>query len=82
MVGLQQRAWLGGSRPQDSVQCARTQEGPSFPALQGCEYFRRETEERAAAIRLREEKAEKQAAADLKKQAAADKKKQGTVAAA
>jgi len=34
----------------------------------------RETEERAAANRLREEKAEKQAASDLKKQAAAARK--------
>ena len=42
----------------------------------------RETAERAAAIRLRAEKAEKQAASDLKKQAAAEKKKQATVASA
>ena len=40
----------------------------------------RETEERAAAIRLREEKAEKQAAADLKRQATAEKKKRATLA--
>jgi hypothetical protein len=36
----------------------------------------RETEERADAIRLREEKAEKQVAADIKREAAAEKKKQ------
>ena len=39
----------------------------------------RETEEREAAIRLREEKAEKQAAADLKKQAAAEKRKRAAL---
>ena len=41
----------------------------------------RETQERADAIRLREEKAEKQAASELKKQAASERKKQKAAAA-
>src|SRR4029079_12054299 len=40
----------------------------------------RETEERADAMRLREEKAEKQAASEIKKQAASEKKKQAAAA--
>ena len=40
----------------------------------------RETEERAEAIRLRAEKAEKQAASEMKKQAASEKKKQAAAA--
>jgi hypothetical protein len=39
----------------------------------------REAEERADEIRLREEKAEKQAASEVKKQAAAEKKRRGAV---